>query len=105
MDAQIKYIESKLTNLTMAIISDIFQQMSGEGSPFVTKTILEAKLDQQVALIEKLSQQIEKISAAVASPLPGIIQSLPRKLTRCTSPDSPSAFPDKSMAEPPDQLD
>jgi hypothetical protein len=98
MDARIQSIESRLTSLTTAIVADIFKHMSGEGSPFVTKTILEAKLDQQFALIERLSQQIEKIATAVSTTPPNTIASPPRKLPRCTGP-SPLNSEDHPMNE------
>jgi hypothetical protein len=79
--------------------------MSGEGSPFITKIILDKKLDQQFALIEKLSKQIGKMAAAVSTPATGVISSPPRKLAQCTSPKTLIPLPDKAMREPPDQLE
>ena len=105
MDTRIKSLEDKLTSLTAAIVGEIFRKMTGEGSPFVTKTILDEKLDQQFALIEKLSRQIDKIATAVSTPPTGTIKSPPRKQARCTSPETPVASPDKAMREPPDQLE
>jgi hypothetical protein len=82
METRIKSLETTLANLTAGIVADIFKHMSGANSPFVTKVILDAKLDQQFALIKKLSQQIDQIATAVAVPKSATIDSPPCKLPR-----------------------
>jgi ATP-dependent 26S proteasome regulatory subunit len=100
MDTRIKSIEDSLSKLTSSIVSQIFKHMSGSDTPFVTKTQLDEKLDRQFAMIEQLSQQIEKISNAVALPATGIINSPPRKQARSHSPDIPLGSPDHAMTDP-----
>ena len=99
MDTRIQSIEASLSKLTSAIVGQIFTQLSGTDSPFVTKTQLDEKLDRQFAMIEKLSKQLEKITSAVATPATGIINSPPCKQARSHSPELPIGSPDHTMVE------
>ena len=90
IDARIQSIETSLQTLTQTLVKEIFLNLSGADSPFVTAAQLDNKLD-------KLSRQIEQLAnAASATPT---IKSPPRKLRRSDNQQAQMLIDH----EPPDQ--